>query len=105
MTPPLALHSTTDRALRGAPFAVYMHIALHGLLDPVAFGDLKSTPIAREMRMHERTVRWAIHRLVKRGYLEEEERPYRSSPGRFRLVWGGRPLPNSAAVIVARATR
>lgn len=105
MTPPRALHSTADRGLRGAPFAVYMHIVLYGLLDPVTFSDLKSTPIAREMRMHERTVRWAIRRLVKRGYLEEEERPYRSSPGRFRLVWGGRPLPNSTASLVARATR
>jgi len=101
--PPIAQHAPGDLRIRGAPVAVYWYILQSGLLGFLEFTELKSTSVAHGVHIDERTARLAIRRLVACGYIEEQlPRPHPTSPGRYRLRWGGRPMPNSQSRIIAR---
>lgn len=99
--PPIARFAPGDKRVRGAPLAAYWYLLQSGALGFVEFTELKASVVERGVHVDERTARFAIRRLVQRGYLDEDVRPYPSAPGRYRLRWGGRPLPNSLAPTVA----
>jgi hypothetical protein len=100
--PPIARFAPGDKRVRGAPLAAYWFLLQSGELGFVEFTELKASVVERGVHVDERTARFAIRRLVERGYLEEDERAYVSAPGRYRLRWGGRPLPNSLTPTVAQ---
>lgn len=101
MLPPIARFAPGDKRIRGAALAAYWHILQSGALDFVDFTELKAVVVESGIHVDERTARFAIRQLVARGYLDEEARPYVSAPGRYRLRWGGRPLPNSSSLTIA----
>lgn len=101
LTPPAALRAPGDLRIRGAPLAAYFHLLLSGALDFVSFTELKSIVVANGIHVDERTARWVLRRLVACGYLDEEARERPTAPGRYRLSWSGRPLPNSLRATVA----
>lgn len=76
-----------DRALRGSPISVYLHLA--GTLSPVQWREVPQLSLSVELDYSERTIRDALDLLVRRGYLErdEETAAHAGVARRFRLVY------------------
>lgn len=76
-----------DRALRGSPLTVYLHLLDE--LSPVHWREVKQVALVPRLGYSERTIRDALDVLTTRGYLErDEETPaHAGASRRFRLVY------------------
>lgn len=83
MTCPRLRSAARDRAIRGAPLAVYLHLVYE--LDPVCFTPIKVASIAHTLHLKDVTCAWALRRLVTARYLERGPKSGRT--GMYRLVW------------------
>lgn len=80
----LAYHDAkNDRAIRGSPLVVYLHLL--DALDLTEFRAVKQNALAARLDFSPRCIRSAIGVLVRRGYLEPMP-PRPGSPRRYRLI-------------------
>ena len=83
-----------DRALRGSPMTVYLHLL--DVLHPVEWREVKQLALCVRLGLGERTIRDALDVLTALGYIERQPlRP--SAPRMYRLAYERVPPPSSAA--------
>lgn len=78
-----------DESLGSAAFRVYLHLIEE--LSPVDFREKKIAVIASELRMPERTIKYAVAALIRRGYVEAGTRVVGSAQS-YRLVYSRTPV-------------